>query len=505
MAKNLFTMRASTLVLASALMAPRPAAAGGPSITYGPILSRGVTPDQMIVKWGTGGSSDATSVSFRVKGTGTFTDVTGAAGPDHEVVLSGLSLGTAYEYYVTSAGAAAANPFSTCPQPGLPMDVVFYGDTRAPLFGSTNHPAVFAQIAASQPEMVFQSGDIVYSGDYASYLSDFFPVIGSLAKSTPYMAAPGNHDNGSTLSSNFGKVFASPRAAGAAWQPYYAFTCGNSMFISLNSNSISDSTQLSFLNGRLAAAKADATLDHVFVFFHHPPYSTGTHGDSSAVQSTWVPLFSDPASKVTVVFSGHDHAYERMSNGSGVAYIVSGGGGADLYSSSSSTKGTQLKYSKTYNFVKLHINGSQVTGTAIDINSSTPIDTFTLGTAPPPPADGGTTIDSGTLSDAGTTTDAGSSTADGSTSTEPDAAASSGADGGSSDSKGDAAGGNPPGTINGGTVTPTGGPSGTGGDPAPTAQGCSLGAGLGGGGASPIGFGLLFGLFALAGLVRRAR
>jgi hypothetical protein len=454
MLSKVCSKNAGVLFLGLALTASSVAAAG-PSITYGPIVSRGVTSDKMIVKWGTSGSSDPTSLSFRLKGTGTFTDVTGAAGMDHEVVLTGLSPGTAYEYYVTSAGTATTSPFSTCPAPGLPMDVVFYGDTRAPTFGSTNHPAVFAQIAASQPEMVFQSGDIVYSGDYASYLSEFFPVIGSLAKSTPYMAAPGNHDNSSTLSSNFGKVFASPRLAGAPWQPYYAFTCGNSMFISLNSNSVGDSGQLSFLNGRLAAAKADATLDHVFVFFHHPPYSTGDHGDTSNVQNTWVPLFSAPASKVTAVFSGHDHAYERMGNGSGVAYIVSGGGGADLYSSGNSTKGSQIRYSKTYNFVKLHINGPQVTGTAIDINSSAPIDTFTI--ASPPPMDGG------------------SSAKDGGT-------------GKSDDPQG-------VGTIQAG-------PDGA--APTPSAEGCGV-AGLSRSVPSPIGLAILIGLLALGHVVRRSR
>src|SRR5204862_13892 len=86
--------------------------------------------------------------------------------------------------------------------------------------------------------------------------------------------------------------------------------------------------------GTCPAARAAATIRHVFVWFHHSAYSVGDHGDSASVQQSWVPLFADPKNKVTAVFSGHDHIYNRLSDGSPVVWVVSGGAGATLYGTS---------------------------------------------------------------------------------------------------------------------------------------------------------------------------
>jgi MYXO-CTERM domain-containing protein len=151
------------------------------------------------------------------------------------------------------------------------------------------------------------------------------------------------------------------------------------MFISLDSNKITDGTQKSFLNAKLAAAAGDQAINHVFVWFHHAPYSVGNHGDNATVQNEWVPLFDNPVNKVTAVFSGHDHLYGRFNNGSKVAYIVSGGAGAPLYSASKTSKAMAAMTKSSFNFVALHIAGTLVTGTTYDSGGMT-LDTFSLGT-----------------------------------------------------------------------------------------------------------------------------
>src|SRR5262249_15253258 len=158
---------------------------------------------------------------------------------------------------------------------------------------------------------------------------DFFPVTKDLVATTPFMAAPGNHDAGSNLATNYGLVFPAPRATGAAWSSWYAFTCGNAMFISLDSNSYTSTAQTSFLKAKLSEAHANTDVAHVFVWFHHSPYSPGTnHGDDTNIQAAWVPTF-EAEPKVTAVFTGHDHLYARMHHGaSKIAYVVSGGAGA---------------------------------------------------------------------------------------------------------------------------------------------------------------------------------
>ena len=88
------------------------------SITYGPILGRGVTADQMIVKWGTGATNDPTSAAFRVKGAGSFTTVTGTA----RKITPSCSPGSppTPSTNITSARARPERDqhFATCPQTG---------------------------------------------------------------------------------------------------------------------------------------------------------------------------------------------------------------------------------------------------------------------------------------------------------------------------------------------------------------------------------------------------
>jgi MYXO-CTERM domain-containing protein len=366
------------------------------TISYGPIIGRGITPDKMIVKWGTGTAGDPGSVSYRPKGSAAaFSTVSASTDKDHEVVLSGLGVDAQYEYYVQSGTAKSATyAFGTCPAAGSPMDVVFYGDSRSV---PAEHEKIIQQVIAKNPEMVFESGDIVPLGNYggtglfaSGYLGEFFPKAQGLVATTPFMAAPGNHDATSTLSSNYGLVFPMPRNAGEAWRSYYAFPCGNSLFVSLDSNMPTDATQLKFLKDTLAAATANAAIVNVFVWFHHSPYSVGSgHGDDANVQAQWVPVFEAAGSKVKMVFTGHDHIYAHMQHGtSPIAYVVSGGAGADLYDVTKASAGTTVKSAKAYNFVVVHIAGAALGVTAYD-DTGLPLDNFSLGntTPPPPPVD----------------------------------------------------------------------------------------------------------------------
>ena len=355
------------------------ATASATSFTYGPIVGRGETGDKVIVKWGTS-SSSATTLYYKAPADPTWQTASGASSTDHEVTLTGLAASATYQYSFDASGASPTS-FATCPAPGAPLDVVFYGDSRAPFLGTSQHPMVIAAVATAHPDLVLNSGDLTYGGSFSEMQSSFLPQIVPLASSTPYMAAPGNHDDGAGLVGNFSRPFPTPRGASEAWRAYYAFVCGNSMFISLNSNDVGNATQLQFIKDKLAAAAADATIDHVFAFFHHAPYSVGTHGDTSNVKSSWVPLF-DAAPKMAAVFTGHDHNYGHYTNGGHVAYVVSGGAGADLYDINGSTSATKGASKNAYHYVKVHIAGLSLQFAAID-TSGTTIDSFDNGQAAP--------------------------------------------------------------------------------------------------------------------------
>ena len=61
-------------------------------------------------------------------------------------------------------------------------------------------------------------------------------------------------------------------------------------------------------------------------YFHHPLYSSaGRHGSDLQLRETLEPLFTKYG--VNVVFTGHDHIYERIKPQNGIAYFVAGSGG----------------------------------------------------------------------------------------------------------------------------------------------------------------------------------
>lgn len=336
------------------------------SLTYGPLLGRGLTPDRMIVKWGTAADNDPTSLFVRPRGSARpFLQIDGAAARDHEVWIAGLVPGQSYEYFVRS-GAARSAPasFSTCPTQGMPLTVVFYGDSRG---NPMNHASVLAQVQRQGPDMVLESGDIAPLGQYSEYLAEFAPVTQELTATTPFMAAPGNHDLLGPLEAGYARVFPMPRERQSdPWRPYYAFTCGNALFLGLDSNSYFDEDQIAFLRAQLQAARAQPAVQHVLVWFHHPPYSPGDHGDNQGVVDLWTRYFQDPRNKISAVFSGHDHIYARMSDGSATPYIVSGGAGADLYGDQGSSQARRVTSAVSLNFVSVRLTGPLLQATAFD-------------------------------------------------------------------------------------------------------------------------------------------
>ena len=66
--------------------------------------------------------------------------------------------------------------------------------------------------------------------------------------------------------------------------------------------------------------------DWKIVYFHHPLYSSASrHGSDLALRETLEPLFMKYS--VSVVFTGHDHIYERVKPQQGITHFVIGSGG----------------------------------------------------------------------------------------------------------------------------------------------------------------------------------
>jgi hypothetical protein len=182
---------------------------------------------------------------------------------------------------------------------------------------------------------------------------------------------------------------------------YYSFTYRNAHFIVLRinnddynlmvcNNCRGDYTnyddyynmhQLDFLNYDLAKAKADPNVQNIFVFLHAPVFTTA---DGHLANASWK-ILSQAFSKygVKMVFSGHNHVYERTvpiyatsSNPNGVrddvqgtTYIESGGGGSTL-ASFKTAAWFDAHRETVKHYLRVNVAGQNVSVTAIDINGN---------------------------------------------------------------------------------------------------------------------------------------
>ena len=104
-------------------------------------------------------------------------------------------------------------------------------------------------------------------------------------------------------------------------QRYYTYTKKNVRFFALDSNAM-DPQQLAWLENALRNRPTTWKI----CYFHHPLYSDGgRHGSEVELRVVLEPLFVKYG--VNVVFSGHDHIYERIKPQKGITYFVNGSSG----------------------------------------------------------------------------------------------------------------------------------------------------------------------------------
>jgi acid phosphatase type 7 len=112
---------------------------------------------------------------------------------------------------------------------------------------------------------------------------------------------------------------------------YYSFDWGNTHFVALDSElyhgdrGADPEEQRDFLERDLATTRKRWRI----VFLHRSPYGSSRHGGDEKVREDLEPHFVKHG--VGLVFSGHDHVYERTVPIRSVTYVVSGGGGRRLY------------------------------------------------------------------------------------------------------------------------------------------------------------------------------
>jgi len=147
--------------------------------------------------------------------------------------------------------------------------------------------------------------------------------------------------------------------------------------------------QLDWLRADLAAAGANPAIEHIFVFLHAPLFTSSYGHDANVSWPTLSKEVSSHSGKVKVVFSGHNHVYERSKavfastsfptgtedNINGTVYVVTGGGGSDPHGFNALPWFIATR-TVEYHYMKIDVTGSTFSVKAIKADG-TVIDSFT--------------------------------------------------------------------------------------------------------------------------------
>ena len=107
--------------------------------------------------------------------------------------------------------------------------------------------------------------------------------------------------------------------------------------------------------------------------FHHPLYSDGKfHGPDLDLRSVLTPLFQKYG--VNVVFSGHEHVYERLKPQNGIYYFVLGNSGQLRYHNLRHSDEMQVGFDADRDFMVVEIDGDElyfqtISGNGLTIDS----------------------------------------------------------------------------------------------------------------------------------------
>lgn len=300
-----------------------------PVVLRGPWLQMG-TPTSVILKWRTDIFSDS-----RVRYGLAPANLNGIADNpaltnEHEVLLTGLSPATTYFYSIGTSGTSLTAGtdyfFTTAPAAGTSQATRIWaiGDSGTANVDAQNvRNAYYQSAGTSYTDLWLMLGDNAYnSGLDQEYQAAVFNTYPTLLRQTVLWPTIGNHET--AQSSNpppsiaYYNVFTLPtngQAGGVAsfTEDYYSFDYANIHFICLDSMTSSRATNGAML-AWLQTDLASTAQEWIIAFWHHPPYSKGSHNSDTEVnliemRQNALPILESYG--VDLVLSGHSHCYER--------------------------------------------------------------------------------------------------------------------------------------------------------------------------------------------------
>lgn len=304
--------------------------------TMDPVIRFGTKPDkldqtcaknQVIVRRTQKDSNGLTTPVLHSAPAGTF---------QFEAKLSGLKADTTYYYAIYNGNTRLTKKedsyrFCTHPVHGEKRDLYFWavGDSgRGNKMQKDVHTAMidYNKKHNLTLDMYLHVGDMAYgSGKDPEFQNNFFKIYESTLRNTVCWPAMGNHEGytskGKTGIGPYYDAYITPTQGEAGGVPsgkesYYSYDYGRAHFIVLNSHDLDrrpTAAMAQWLREDLAKTSLKKT-DWLIAFWHHPPYTKGSHDSDKEKQLIEMRQHIMPileSSGVDLVLTGHSHIYER--------------------------------------------------------------------------------------------------------------------------------------------------------------------------------------------------
>jgi len=303
-----------------------PANNGCPQIVRGPYLQK-LTPTSVVIKWRTDVAISSGAFYLLAGQSLSMTQVESETTPttEHEIEITGLTPSNKYYYWLGDDNSAfttlnAQTYFTTSPPVGESGNYKFWvlGDCGT---ANSNARAVRDAFYNAQGtghlDGILMLGDNAYNSgtDQQYQYAVFENMYEDRLKNSVLWSTRGNHEYYANV---YYDIFTFPtngEAGGMAsgTEAYYSFDYGNIHFVVLDSYASSRSVNGAMLTW-LENDLAQNTQRWTVAFWHHPPYTKGSHDSDVETQliemrQNALPILEDAG--VDLVLSGHSHSYER--------------------------------------------------------------------------------------------------------------------------------------------------------------------------------------------------
>lgn len=297
-----------------------------------PVVRYGETPDRLDRE----ASGEAVTTRVSPEQTGSEAPRLHSAPPgtfQYEARVTGLKPATRYYYAVCDgdrvlAGGDETYRFATHPAAAEAKPVRFWVVGDSGTGGKDQalvHEAMRSFVARTgrDLDLYLHVGDMAYgSGTDDQFQNNFFAPYEPTLRNTVCWPAMGNHEGhtskGETGVGPYYDAYVVPGRAEAGGLPsgteaYYSFEYGKVHFICLDSHDL-DRSPTGAMAAWLRADLDRAKSDWLVAYWHHPPYTKGSHDSDKESQLVEMRTHIMPileSAGVDLVLTGHSHIYER--------------------------------------------------------------------------------------------------------------------------------------------------------------------------------------------------